>query len=138
MGIVYMRKSFIAIFCIGILLFIILGCSATSSSEGFQTITIDDVEGLKDTLEEYRNQIMNQEKRMRNRFIKSENNMKRMNGTMNSLKSNLLRVEKTSKKNKYTLGEQAIQIEENQNVSEENRDAGKKMTEKLTKDLSKF
>ena len=133
-----MRKSFIAIFCIGILLFIILGCSATSSSEGFQTITIDDVEGLKDTLEEYRNQIMNQEKRMRNRFIKSENNMKRMNGTMNSLKSNLSRVEKTSKKNKYTLGEQAIQIEENQNVSEENRDAGKKMTEKLTKDLSKF
>lgn len=133
-----MRKSFIAIFCIGILLFIILGCSATSSSEGFQTITIDDVEGLKETLEEYRNQIMNQEKRMRNRFIKSENNMKRMNGTMNSLKSNLSRVEKTSKKNKYTLGEQAIQIEENQNVSEENRDAGKKMTEKLTKDLSKF
>ena len=96
------------------------------------------MEGLKDTLEEYRNQIMNQEKRMRNRFIKSENNMKRMNGTMNSLKSNLSRVEKTSKKNKYTLGEQAIQIEENQNVSEENRDAGKKMTEKLTKDLSKF
>ena len=133
-----MRKSFIAIFCIGILLFIILGCSATSSSEGFQTISIDDVEGLQETLEEYRNQIINQEKRTMNRFTKSENIMKRMNGTMNSLKRNLSSVEKTSKKNKYTLGEQAIQIEENQNVSEENRDAGKKITEKLTKDLSKF
>ena len=138
MGIVYMRKSFIAIFCIGILLFIILGCSATSSSEGFQTINIDEVEGLKETLEEYKKQIMNQEKRTMNRFTKSENIMKRMNGRINSLKNNLLTVDKTIKKNKYKLDEQAIQIEENQNISEENRDAGKKMTEKLTKDLSKF